>query len=64
MQCMDDVVKVLPALKRPTVSKLWGEDGFAVKAVVPRSQLVTIIHDIKQSGATDIIVSELHHVVP
>ena len=40
---LDRVIALLPALKSPTVSKLFGEDGFAVETVVPKSEINTLI---------------------
>ena len=37
------VIALLPALKSPTVSKLFGEDGFAVETVVAKSEINTLI---------------------
>ena len=36
---LDAVIALLPALKSPTVSKLFGEDGFAVETVVAKSEI-------------------------
>ena len=40
---LDGVIALLPALKSPTVSKLFGEDGFAVETVVAKSEINTLI---------------------
>ena len=37
------MIALLPALKSPTVSKLFGEDGFAVETVVAKSEINTLI---------------------
>jgi ATP phosphoribosyltransferase len=51
---LDDVVSLLPSLKSPTVSKLFGEDGYAVEAVVAKSEINTLIPALKNHGATGI----------
>ena len=49
------MIALLPAMKSPTVSKLFGEDGFAVETVVPKADINTLIPALKDAGATDII---------
>ena len=39
---LDAVVALLPALKSPTVSKLSGEEGYAVETVVSKSEINTL----------------------
>jgi ATP phosphoribosyltransferase len=58
------VIELLPAMKSPTVSKLWGEDGFAVEAVVPKHTINTLIPALKDHGATDIIELPIAKIVP
>jgi len=58
------VIALLPALKSPTVSKLFGEDGFAVETVVSKSQINTLIPDLKDAGATGLIELPISKIVP
>jgi len=58
------VIELLPAMKSPTVSKLYGEDGFAVEAVVPKHTINTLIPALKDHGATDIIELPISKIVP
>jgi ATP phosphoribosyltransferase len=60
---LDAVIALLPAMKSPTVSKLFGEDGFAVETVVPKAQINTLIPALKDHGATDIIELPLSKIV-
>jgi len=60
---LDRVIEVLPAMKSPTVSKLFGEDGYAVEAVVPKSDINILIPALKDRGATDIIELPLAKIV-
>ena len=46
------VIDLLPALKSPTVSKLFGEDGYACEAVVAKHDINTLIPALKDAGAT------------
>ena len=50
-------------MKSPTVSKLFGEDGYAVETVVPKSVINTLIPALKDQGATDIIELPLAKIV-
>ena len=52
---LDRVIEILPAMKSPTVSQLFGESAYAVEAVVPKSEINTLIPALKDHGATDII---------
>jgi ATP phosphoribosyltransferase len=61
---LDAVIALLPALKSPTVSKLFGEDGFAVETVVAKSDINTLIPDLKDAGATGIIELPISKIVP
>ncbi len=61
---LGDVIELLPAMKSPTVSKLYGEDGFAVEAVVPKHTINTLIPALKDHGATDIIELPIAKIVP
>ena len=57
------VIGLLPALKSPTVSKLYGEDGFAVETVVAKSEINTLIPALRDAGATDIIELPIAKIV-
>ena len=61
---LESVIELLPAMKSPTVSKLFGEDGFAVEAVVPKHTINTLIPALKDHGATDIIELPISKIVP
>ena len=63
-QCLNAVVAALPAMRRPTVAPLFGNNGYAVKAAVPRSALPTVIPAVKAAGGTDVVVSRLAQIVP
>jgi ATP phosphoribosyltransferase len=52
---LDRVIALLPAMKAPTVSELFGDGGYAVETVVPKATINTLIPALKDAGATDII---------
>ena len=60
---LDKVIEILPAMKSPTVSKLFGEDGYAVETVVAKGDINTLIPALKDHGATDIIELPLSKIV-
>ena len=60
---LDGIIEILPALKSPTVSKLFGEGGYAVETVVPKSDINTLIPALKDHGATDIIELPISKIV-
>ncbi len=61
---LERLVKILPCLREPTVSRLIAWRGYAVNAAVPRTDLPTLIPTIKENGGTDIVVSQLGQIVP
>ncbi len=58
------VLEVLPCMRQPTVSTLAGDEGFAVKAAVPRHQLPEVIPLLKARGGSDVVVTNLAQIVP
>jgi ATP phosphoribosyltransferase len=60
---LDGVIALLPSMKAPTVSKLFGNGGYAVESVVPKREINTLIPALKDHGATDIIELPLSKIV-
>jgi ATP phosphoribosyltransferase len=61
---LDAIIALVPAMRSPTVSKLFSDDGFAVEAVVPKHTINTLIPALKDHGATDIIELPIAKIVP
>lgn len=61
---LDAVVSLLPCMREATVSTLFGNSGYAVKAAVPRDLLPTVIPAIKAAGGSDVVVTTLSQIVP
>ena len=61
---LDELIKVMPCMREPTVSPLNDGQGYAVKAAVPREVLARAIPEIKACGGTDIVVTEIAQIVP
>jgi ATP phosphoribosyltransferase len=60
---LDGVIALLPALKSPTVSQLFGEGGYAVETVVAKSDINRLIPALKDQGATGIIELPISKIV-
>jgi ATP phosphoribosyltransferase len=60
---LDAVIKLLPALKSPTVSQLFGNTAYAVETVVAKSEINILIPALKACGATDIIELPIAKIV-
>ena len=59
----DGLIKALPSMKSPTVSPLFGDDGYAVKIAVKKSEIPTLLPKLQALGATDILEYALRKVV-
>jgi ATP phosphoribosyltransferase len=60
---LDEVIALLPALKSPTVSKLFNEDAYAVETVVAKREINILIPALKDAGATGIIELPIAKIV-
>ena len=59
----DALIKGIPSMKSPTVSPLFGDDGYAVKIAVKKSEVPVLLPKLQQLGATDILEYELRKVM-
>jgi ATP phosphoribosyltransferase len=57
------VIALLPALKSPTVSQLFGNKAYAVETVVAKKEINILIPALKACGATDIIELPIAKIV-
>ena len=62
--CLNEVVSLLPCMREATVSPLFGNSGYAVKAAVLTDELHEIIPAIKAAGGTDVVVTSIAQIVP
>jgi ATP phosphoribosyltransferase len=60
---LDAVIALLPALKAPTMSKLFGAEAYALETVVPKADINILIPALKDAGASDIIEVPLAKIV-
>jgi ATP phosphoribosyltransferase len=60
---LPSIIAVLPSMRSPTVAKLFGDAGYAVEAVVLKSEINVLIPALKERGATDIIELAIAKIV-
>ncbi|MGH9125712.1 MAG: ATP phosphoribosyltransferase [Acidimicrobiales bacterium] len=60
---LDAVIGLLPSLKSPTVSKLFGNGGFAVETVIAKPDINRLIPALKDHGATGILEMPISKIV-
>jgi len=62
-EMLEDVFRILPALKKPTVTHLRGENWFDVFTVAKKVEVRNLIPKLKKIGCTDIVEFPLTKVV-
>ncbi len=60
----EGLVRGLPSMKSPTISPLYGDDGYAIKIAVTKGEVPTLLPRLKELGATDILEYDLRKVLP
>lgn len=60
---LDDVIGALPAMKTPTVSKLYNSEYYAVETVVAKDTVNILIPELKRLGAEDILELDISKIV-
>ena len=67
MNCAEDkfdtLIKGIPSMKSPTVSPLFGGNGYAIKIAVKKSEVPTLLPKLQSLGASDIVEYELRKVM-
>jgi ATP phosphoribosyltransferase len=63
-QSMERIVAALPAMKKPTVSRLHGIDFYSIQTVVPKRAVNDLIPRLKACGAEDILEIPISKIVP
>ncbi|MGH9105145.1 MAG: ATP phosphoribosyltransferase [Acidimicrobiales bacterium] len=61
---LDRVISLLPAMRSPTVSQLFGGGSYAVETVVAKQTVNKLIPELKDAGASDIIELPISKIVP
>jgi len=60
---LEAVINVLPSMKAPTVSSLFGNGYYAVETVVQKNQINRLIPQLKRLGAEDILEIPIGKIV-
>ncbi|MFQ6135768.1 MAG: ATP phosphoribosyltransferase [Candidatus Hydrothermarchaeales archaeon] len=60
---LEDVIKILPAMKNPTVSKLYNSGYYALQTVAPKKDVNILIPKLKEAGAEDILEMDIQKIV-
>lgn len=58
-----EIVAILPAMKNPTVSKLYNSGYYAVETVAPKKDVNILIPRLKEKGAQDILEISISKIV-
>jgi ATP phosphoribosyltransferase len=60
---LDEIVAAIPAMKQPTVSKLYKSNYYAVGTVVSKNEINILIPKLKCLGAEDILEMDITKIV-
>lgn len=60
---LDEVIAVLPAMKRPTVNKLYGSEDYEITTVADKCSVNVLIPALKAAGAEDILEMPISKIV-
>ncbi len=60
---LEAVIAQLPAMKRPTVSQLYGSDDYEITTVADKSTVNILIPSLKAAGAEDILEMPITKIV-
>lgn len=60
---LERVIEILPAMKKPTVSRLYDSSYYAIETVVDKSMVNKLIPELKKRGAEDILEIQITKIV-
>jgi ATP phosphoribosyltransferase len=60
---LDQVIAALPAMKKPTVNKLYGSEDYEVTTVADKATVNILIPELKAAGAEDILELPISKIV-
>jgi len=60
---MDEVIAQLPAMKRPTVNRLYGSSDYEITTVADKATVNILIPRLKSAGAEDILEVPITKIV-
>ena len=62
-ETLDTVLSILPSMKNPTISRLSDDEWVAVETILLETEVRSIIPELKEAGARDIIEYPLNKVI-
>lgn len=62
-RCLEAVVEALPAMKRPTVNRLYGSNDYEITTVADKRTVNVLIPKLKAAGAEDILEIPITKIV-
>ena len=62
-EALDTVLGILPSMKNPTISRLSDDEWVAVETILRETEVRSIIPELKEAGARDIIEYPLNKVI-
>lgn len=63
-KCLPAVLRLLPAMKKPTISKLTIKGWYALEIIVDENAVRALVPELKRAGAEGIIEYPLNKVIP
>ncbi|HLZ07866.1 MAG TPA: ATP phosphoribosyltransferase [Chloroflexota bacterium] len=60
---LQEIIDILPAMKAPTISRLFGTDYYALETVAVKSEINLLIPRLKNHGAEDILELPISKIV-
>lgn len=60
---LDDILKIIPSMKSPTVLPLADKKSLAVHAVIPAEKFWEIVGGLKEAGASGILLLPIENIV-
>ncbi len=60
---LDSVIRSLPAMLAPSISKLGGTDAWEVMTVAEEKDIPEIVSKVKNNGARDIVILDIEKVI-
>ena len=60
---LDSVLKILPALQKPTISELSNQDWVDINTIIEEKEVREIIPKLKESGASGIVEYPLNKII-
>jgi ATP phosphoribosyltransferase len=63
IESLDNIIKLIPSLKSPTILPLADKGSLAIHAVIPTETFWDIVDDLKNEGATGILLQPITNII-